>query len=127
MAELYSILLVDDTETNIDILVEILGDDYDLYVAMDGETALEIVDEERPDLVLLDIMMPGMDGYEVLSRIRQKESVRDTPVVFVSAKDESSDQSYGLGLGASAFITKPINPAEVRTVVQQILTGIESL
>ena len=81
----FNVLVVDDTETNIDILVETLGDTYDVSVAMDGESALEAVTDEVPDLVLLDIMMPGMDGYEVCRRLKADDATRNVPVIFLTA------------------------------------------
>jgi putative two-component system response regulator len=123
MAEPKSILVVDDTEANIDILVAILGDQYDVSVALDGETALEIVEADQPDLVLLDIMMPGVDGYEVLGRMRQSDTTRHIPVVFVSAKGDVDDKLDGLEMGASAYIAKPIDADEVNATVQRVLAG----
>lgn len=116
-----TILVVDDTETNIDILVEILGDDYDVSVAMDGESALEIVDEEPPDLVLLDIMMPGMDGYEVCRRLKANEKTRDIPVIFVTAKEEIDEKMDGYDVGASDCITKPVDPDFIKEIVKKYL------
>ena len=108
-----TVLVVDDTETNIDILVETLGDDYDVQVAMDGETALASVAEDPPDLILLDIMMPEMDGYEVCRRLKADDKTRDIPVIFVTAKTEVEDEVRGFKLGAVDYITKPISPPRV--------------
>ena len=108
-----TVLVVDDTETNIDILVETLGEDYDVQVAMDGETALASAAEDPPDLILLDIMMPGMDGYEVCRRLKADENTRDIPVIFVTAKTEVEDEVRGFKLGAVDYITKPISPPRV--------------
>lgn len=113
-----TILLVDDTEENIDVLVEILGDYYELAVAMDGESALEIAKEDLPDLILLDIMMPDMDGYEVCKRLKEAPETADIPVVFVTAKSETSDEAQGFDLGAVDYITKPISPAVVKARVK---------
>ena len=107
------VLVVDDTETNIDILVETLGDDYDVRVAMDGESALEAVADDPPDLILLDIMMPGMDGYEVCRRLKANAESRNIPVIFVTAKSEVQDEVTGFQLGAVDYITKPISPPRV--------------
>jgi len=117
----FTILVVDDTEANIDILVETLGDEYEVSVAMDGETALKAVDEERPDLILLDIMMPGMDGYEVCRRLKADEKTRDIAVIFVTAMDEVEDETKGFNMGAVDFITKPISPPVVKARVRSIL------
>lgn len=114
-------MIVDDTETNIDILVEALGGDFDLRVAMDGETALEAIADEPPDLILLDIMMPGMDGYEVCSRLKSAPATRDIPVVFLTAMSEEQDEARGLALGAVDYITKPFSPALVKARVRNQL------
>ncbi len=116
-----TILVVDDTESNIDILVEILGDDYDVSVALDGESALEIVAEEPPDLVLLDIMMPGMDGYEVCRRLKADKKTMDIPVIFVTAEEKIDEKINGYDVGASDYITKPVDPDFVKKIVKKYL------
>ncbi|MBU2551944.1 MAG: response regulator [Proteobacteria bacterium] len=117
-----TILVVDDTEANVDLLVETLGDDYEVAVAMDGESALEYVAEGPPDLILLDVMMPGMDGYEVCRRLKDSEGTRDIPVIFVTAKTEVEDETRGFDLGAVDYITKPISPPVVRARVRTHLS-----
>ena len=116
-----TVLVVDDVETNIDILVETLGDDYDVSVAIDGESALESVESEAPDLILLDIMMPGMDGYEVCRRLKADERTRNIPIIFVTAMGEAEDEAKGLSLGALDYITKPFKPSLVKSRVQNHL------
>jgi len=116
-------MVVDDTEENIDILVETLGNDYEISVAMDGESALEDMAANKPDLVLLDIMMPGMDGYEVCRRIKADPETSDIPVIFITAMGEIEDEAKGLELGAVDYIRKPITPAIVRTKVKNHLTA----
>jgi len=116
-----TILVVDDTEANIDVLVNTLGDDYELAVAMDGESALTIASEDAPDLILLDIMMPGMDGYEVCRRLKADEKTREIPVIFVTAMGEAEDETKGLGLGAIDYITKPVTPSIVQARVRNHL------
>ncbi len=118
---LAKVLIVDDTETNLDILIEALGDDYDVSVAMDGERALEIVEEEHPDLMLLDIMMPGMDGYEVTQRIKSNPKTRETAIIFISALQETNQKIQGLSLGAVDYITKPFDIEEVKARVKRQL------
>ena len=81
-----SVLVVDDVEANVDILVDTLGDIYEVSVAMDGLSALEVVEENPPDLILMDIMMPGMDGYEVCQKLKSNKKTRGIPVIFVTAK-----------------------------------------
>lgn len=117
-----TILVVDDTETNIDILVDTLGEDYNISVAMDGKTALEIAESEPPDLILLDIMMPGMDGYEVCEKLKADERTRGIPVIFVTAMSEIQDETKGFNLGAVDYITKPISPP---TVLSRVASHIK--
>jgi len=117
----YSILDVDDTETNIDILMGVLGDDYEVCVATDGESALELVAENPPDLILLDAMMPGIDGYEVCRRLKQDLKSKDIPVIFISAMSEVSDETKGFEVGAVDYITKPISPPVAKARVKNHL------
>ncbi|MBF0311263.1 MAG: response regulator [Magnetococcales bacterium] len=112
------IFVVDDTETNIDILLETLGDTYEVSVALDGQTALEDIPDREPDLILLDVMMPEMDGYEVCRRLKREVRTRDIPVIFVTAKQETEDETHGLELGAVDYITKPFSPAVVKARVK---------
>ena len=115
------ILVVDDIPSNVHVLSRILKDDYDIYFATDGDKALELVQTRLPDLVLLDIMMPGMDGYEVCARIKGDPATRDIPVIFISAKSEVEDETHGLEVGAIDFITKPISPPIVKARVRNHL------
>ena len=117
-----TVLLVDDTLENMDILVATLGDEVEVAVAMDGESALEAVAEERPDLVLLDIEMDGMDGYEVFRRLRDDPATASIPVVFLSARSDPEDKARGMEMGALDFITKPFIVADVLAKVRSILT-----
>jgi putative two-component system response regulator len=115
------ILVVDDSETNIDILIEALGDAYDVSVAMDGERALQLLEQDLPDLVLLDVLMPGMDGYEVIRRIKADTRTREVAVVFISALQDTDQKIQGLALGAVDYITKPFDVEEVRARVKRQL------
>ena len=123
MSELSSmrVMVVDDTEANIDILLETLADDYKVVVATDGESALEDIKKSPPDLILLDIMMPGMDGYEVCQKLKNIEITRNIPVIFLTALKEEGDEARGLGLGAVDYITKPFNPEVVKARVKNHL------
>ncbi|MBF0175590.1 MAG: response regulator [Magnetococcales bacterium] len=116
------VFVVDDTETNIDLLVETLGEEYDVGVALDGVSALDDIVASHPDLILLDVMMPGMDGYEVCRRLKKDPQLKDIPLIFITARNEVDDQTHGFGLGAVDFITKPFSPpvvqARVRTHIQ---------
>ena len=113
-----NVLIVDDMPTNIKILGETLRKDYDISFARSGSKALEMVEEHRPDLILLDIMMPGIDGYEVLRRIKANSDHAHIPVIFISARDDEKDETFGLELGAVDYITKPFRPAVVRARVR---------
>lgn len=116
-----TILIVEDVPGNIDILLGLLGDDYSLSVVLDGRSALEAVRTVNPDLILLDIMMPGMDGYEVCVRLKEAASTRDIPIIFLTALNAEIDEEKGLLLGAADFITKPFNPAIVKARVHNHL------
>mgnify|MGYP001590038918 CR=1 FL=1 len=121
-AEESKILLVDDNTANLQVLRENLdGLGYKLLIAKSGKSALEIVRKAHPDLVLLDIMMPEMDGYEVCRRLKSAEETRHIPVIFLTAMADAEDEAKGLALGAVDYITKPINPGLVRARVQNHL------
>ncbi|CAN2042663.1 putative cyclic di-GMP phosphodiesterase VC_1348 [Candidatus Magnetomoraceae bacterium gMMP-15] len=116
------ILVVDDTPTNIDILIETLKSNYKIIAALNGEKALKLVNSKNPpDLILLDIMMPGIDGYEVCKRLKADENTKDIPVIFVTAMDEIQDEAKGLELGAVDYLTKPISPSIVKARVRNHL------
>jgi len=106
-----TILVVDDAPENIDVLTGVLGDEYKVKVALNGPKALVIAGSANPpDLILLDIMMPEMDGYEVCTRLKKDSSTKGIPVIFVTAMDEIKDEAKGFELGAVDYITKPISP-----------------
>ncbi len=110
-ADNYTILVVDDTIENLALMGELLKDDYKVKIANSGEKALRIaMSDSPPDLILLDIMMPGMDGYEVCLKLKQEPRTFDIPIIFLTAKSETSDEEMGLKLGAVDYITKPISP-----------------
>ena len=112
------ILIVDDAPENIDILGNALAG-YKRSVAMNGEKALQrTMSDNPPDLILLDVMMPGMDGYEVCRRLKAEPRTRDIPVIFVTAKGEVEDETLGFALGAVDYITKPISPPIVQARVK---------
>ncbi len=118
------VLVVDDTEANVDMLVEALGDDYDVMVAMDGEETLEMVEEERPDLILLDIMMPGMDGFEVCEHLKSNTATRDIQVIFLTGMADQKDRDRGMALGAIDYIIKPFDIPDVQNRVKTHLERI---
>ncbi|BDQ34856.1 hybrid sensor histidine kinase/response regulator [Pseudodesulfovibrio portus] len=108
-----TVLVVDDNRLNIDLLVEILRNDYELQVALNGMTALEIVQDSLPDIILLDIMMPEMNGYDVCRRLKSDPRTQKIPVIFITAKTQIEDEALGLAIGAVDYLTKPVNPAIV--------------
>ena len=108
------ILIVDDTPENVDVLAGILREHYQIKVALNGPKAIKIAQSDSaPALILLDVMMPEMDGYEVCRQLQMNERTRRIPVIFVTAKAGDEDEAQGLGLGAVDYITKPVSPAIV--------------
>jgi len=117
--EQQKILVVDDERLNINVLVDLLKPDYKMMAAKNGEQALKAVRVANPpDLILLDIMMPEMDGYEVCRHLKADEATRDIPVIFITAMGETSDETKGLEVGAVDYITKPISPPIVQARVK---------
>lgn len=116
-----SILVVDDVPSNIHMLSNILREEHDVFFATNGSDALKLAAERLPDLVLLDIMMPDMDGYEVCAKLRQTPETRDIPVIFVTALGEEKDEAKGLSMGAIDYFVKPLSPAIVRMRVRNHL------
>ncbi len=117
------ILVVDDNPANLNVLFDIFGDmKYDVLFASDGESCLRLVEIEWPDLILLDVMMPGIDGFETCRRLKANERTRDIPVMFMTALAETVDKVKGLELGAVDYVTKPIQPEEVLARVKTHLT-----
>lgn len=112
------ILIVDDEPMNLTTLSALLKEDYRLMVATRGEQALKVAREHRPDLILLDITMPGIDGYEVCTQLKADERTRGIPVIFITGLTEAEDETRGLELGAADYIAKPFNLAVVRARVR---------
>ena len=118
-----TVLIVDDERLNINLLVDLLGDDYTILVAKNGEQALKRAwGEQPPDLVLLDIMMPDMDGYEVLRRLKNDTRTQSVPVIFVTAMGEVADETKGFEAGAVDYVTKPFSPPVVRARIKTHLS-----
>ena len=116
------ILVVDDAMENIQILHHALRDEHEVLFALDGEKALQIALEQQPDLILLDAVMPGMDGYAVCAALRGSPRLQDIPVIFVTALSQPEDETRALEAGAVDFISKPFNVAVVRARVRSQLT-----
>lgn len=106
------ILIVDDARTNIDILLNLLGN-YDVVVAMDGESALESAEQEKPDLILLDIMMPGLDGFDVCRRLKDSVDTKNIPIIFLTSRTDENSIEKAYDIGGSDYITKPFKPREL--------------
>lgn len=113
-----TVLVVDDTPANLSLLSNLLKSDYRVKLANNGAKALELATTAPPDLILLDIMMPGMDGYEVCRRLKAEEATRLTPVIFLTAKTDIEDEEQGFAVGAVDFIHKPISPPIVAARVR---------
>ena len=110
-----TILVVDDTSDNLALMSNLLKTDYKVKVANSGERALKIAASENvPDLILLDVMMPGMDGYEVCQLLKSNPATRHIPVIFLTGKTAVEDEKRGLEMGAVDYLTKPISPPIVR-------------
>jgi two-component system, sensor histidine kinase and response regulator len=116
-----TVMIVDDTLSNIELLSESLGDEYELIFATSGADALELIRADKPDLLLLDVMMPGMDGYQLCTILKGDPATRDIPVIFVTAMCQEEDEIKGLELGAIDYVTKPISPHIVRARVKNHL------
>jgi class 3 adenylate cyclase len=115
------ILVVDDEKMNVELLEAILSGQYDVMVAYDGEEAFEKVNDTLPDLILLDVMMPGLNGYEVCKRLKQKKETSIIPVIIVTALKEKEERIKGLEIGADDFLTKPIDRVELLARVKSLL------
>ncbi|MEC3948642.1 diguanylate cyclase [Sphingobium sp. HWE2-09] len=112
-----TILIVDDEVSNIEIMNAVLEDDYEICFATSGQEALDVARMAQPDLVLLDVLMPGIDGFEVCRRLKKDPLLADIPVVFTTGLGDTEDEMRGLSLGAIDYVTKPIQPAILRARV----------
>ena len=115
------ILIVDDVKANVEILVEALRGDYKLSIALSGEAALRTAEKSPPDLVLLDIVMPGIDGYEVCRRLRAAERTREIPIMFLSSLEDVRDKARGFEIGGNDYLTKPFEILEVKARVRSLV------
>lgn len=122
-SEKWNVLVVDDVALNIDILLDILDNDYDVSVAMDGESAIEFVEEASPDIILLDVLMPGLSGYDVCEHLKGNDKTKHIPIIFITSKTDADDQAKGLKLGAVDYIIKPFSPALIRDRINVILSS----
>jgi two-component system, sensor histidine kinase and response regulator len=116
-----AILIVDDVQMNIEILLALLGREYDITTARSGKEVLTITRAEKPDLILLDVVMPEMNGFEVCTQLKVDKELKDIPVVFLSALNEEKEHQQGLALGAVDFIEKPFDIDVIQEKVKNIL------
>ena len=115
------ILIVEDGEMNRDLLVQLLEDDYELIEATDGRQGLKMAAEEKPDLILLDISLPEMDGYEVTEKIREDERLKETPIITVTAHAMAGDEQKALAAGCNDYLCKPIDEEELWMKIENLL------
>lgn len=120
----FTLLIVDDEKQNRTLLTELLQDDYQIILAKNGAQALERAEERAPDLILLDVLMPEMDGYAVIQALKSNDVTRNIPVIFISALDSPTDEERGLELGAVDYIAKPFHPPIVRVRVKNHLKSV---
>lgn len=124
MARQRKILVVDDERHIVRLIqVNLERAGYQVVTAFDGKEGLKKVEAEKPDLIVLDVMMPYMDGFEVLKRLQANQSTRNIPVVMLTAKAQDADVFRGWSSGVSAYLTKPFNPLELLTFVKRIFSG----
>ena len=116
------LLVVDDQAINIQVMYRCFAGDYQVFMATNGEQALNLCKSNPPDLILLDVVMPGLDGFEVCKRLKADPSTSHIPVIFVTAHTDPAQETHGLSLGAVDFIAKPVNPDVVRARVKTQLT-----
>ena len=116
------LLVVDDQAINIQVLYRCFAGDYQVFMATDGEQALKICSNNAPDLILLDVVMPGLDGFEVCKRLKADVTTSHIPVIFVTSHTDPAQETHGLNVGAVDFIAKPVNPDVVRARVKTHLT-----
>lgn len=115
------ILLVDDVSTNLRCEGEVLKGKYKMSMAKSGEQALEILEKAKPDLILMDIIMPGMDGYETMVKIKNNPLYADIPIIFLSGDVKSMTEKKGMEMGAAAYIYKPFDPDGLLEKIEKVL------
>ena len=118
-----TILIVDDTKTNVDVLVQNLKDLYKLGVTLNGKDALRFAGTHHPDLILLDIVMPEMDGFQVCKALKTRAETRDIPIIFITAMDNPEHRAKCFAYGAVDYITKPFDPREIKTKIRTHLSS----
>ena len=121
-----SLLVVDDEPANLRVMKQILQEDYRLVFAKNGTEALRLAEQKKPDLILLDIMMPDMTGFEVCETLKKNSSTKQIPIIFVTALDDETDETLGFELGAVDYISKPVSPPRVKARVKNHLSLVQA-
>lgn len=119
------LLIVDDEQENRVALSEVFGADFDVHTANDGQEALDLAADLRPDLIILDIMMPRMDGFQACLKLRQNEATKRIPIIFLTSRNQPETETFGLDLGADDFVGKPFNIDVLRSRVNRRLGGAQ--
>lgn len=120
------IMIVDDTPINIKVLMTLLGDEYEYSVAISGEAALEMLGKINPALILLDVVMPGMDGFELCRKIKSDPEKKNIPLIFLTSLNEEQDERAGRDLGALDFLYKPFNGAKLKATVKKAISDFSN-
>lgn len=123
MSSDFRILIVDDDAMNIDILMDSLEEEYDVKAAESGEEALEIIPKYNPDVILLDIMMSGIDGYEVCRRIREDDTYKSVKIILISGRAMEDERQKGFSVGADDYITKPFDVDDIADKIKLLKEG----
>ena len=122
-----AVLIIDDETANIIALTNILSAEYEVCAAKNGSDAIALAREEQPDLILLDVLMPDMDGYEVIASLKNADKTREIPVIFITGLDNPDAERKGLALGAADYILKPFNPDIVKLRVENQLKVVNHI
>jgi len=123
-AVVLSILIIDDEKSNIMTLSHYLRSEFNIFVTKNSKDALEMAEAHIPDIILLDILMPEMDGYEVFAALKKSEKTKNIPVIFISGLTDDENISKGMALGAADYIQKPFEASDVRDKIMKILTPV---
>ena len=118
------VLVVEDDRSSLTLLTYALGQEgYEVLAASDGFAGLKTVQNEHPDLIILDVMLPGLDGYEICRRLRKQPQTATVPIIFLSARAGQGDKDVGLRMGANAYLTKPADPSTILAKVETLLAS----
>jgi len=119
------ILVIEDDRSSLTLLTYALGQEgYEVLSASDGITGMKTAQNEHPDLIILDVMLPGLDGYEICRRLRQQPQTASMPIIFLSARADQGDKDVGLRMGANAYLTKPSDPSTILARVETLLASL---